>query len=121
MNSTVTLIGNLTHEPEVRATNGGSLTRLGLAVNRRWPVNGGWENRVSYFSVVTWGTLADNVATSLHKGDRVIVNGRLEQSSWQTEEQRRSTVEVVADEVGPSLRWATAEPIGTSRPDLVAA
>ena len=121
MNSTVTLIGNLTRDPEVRVTNGNSLTRIGVAVDRRFAVNGGFETRVSYFSVVMWGTLAENVATSLHRGDRVIVNGRLEQSTWKADDQTRSAIEVVADEVGPSLRWATAESLSKSRPELVAA
>src|SRR4029450_7241208 len=62
--------------------------------------------------------LAQNVSECLEKGARVVVNGRLEQRSWETNDgERRSVVEIVADEVGPSLRWATAEIRRTDRRD----
>lgn len=112
MTSTVTLVGNLTRDPELRYTpNGAPVVTFGVAVNRRWKNrNDEWEEQVSFFNVTSWNDLANNVATSLQKGARVLVTGRLEQRSWQTEDgSKRSTVEVVADEVGPSLRWATAE------------
>jgi single-strand DNA-binding protein len=65
---------------------------------------------VSFFNVVCWREMADNVSESLAKGARVVVTGRLEQRSWETENgEKRSVVEIVADEVGPSLRWASAE------------
>src|SRR5262249_50400173 len=61
------------------------------------------------FNVTCWRDLAQNVSESLEKGSRVLVSGRLEQRSWETQDgERRSVVEVVADEIGPSLRWATA-------------
>ncbi|MGH9193018.1 MAG: single-stranded DNA-binding protein, partial [Acidimicrobiales bacterium] len=64
----------------------------------------------SFFNVTCWRDLAQNVSESLEKGARVVVTGRLEQRSWETQEgERRSVVEIVADEVGPSLRWATAD------------
>jgi single-strand DNA-binding protein len=111
--NTVTVIGNLTREPELRFTNTGQAqANLGLAVNRRWQnrQSGEWEERTSFFNVVAWGDLAENVAHSLPKGCRVIVTGRLEQRSWETQEgEKRSVIEVVADEVAPSLRWATAK------------
>jgi single-strand DNA-binding protein len=111
MSSTVTLIGNLTREPELRFTPAGApVTTFGIAVNRRYQVNGEWQEQTSFFNVTCWRDLAQNVADSLDKGSRVIVSGRLEQRSWETQEgDKRSVVEVVADEVGPSLRWATAE------------
>jgi single-strand DNA-binding protein len=60
--------------------------------------------------VTAWGTLGENASNSLHKGARILVSGRLEQRSWETQEgDKRSVVEVVADEIGPSLRWATVE------------
>ena len=63
-----------------------------------------------------WGDLGTNVADSLSKGDRVIISGRLEQRSWETQDgEKRSKIEVVADEVGPSVRWATARPEKTER------
>ena len=109
--STVTLIGNLTRDPELRYTTGGrGVASFGLACNRRYQVNGEWQEQVSFFNVVAWGTLGENVAASLTKGTRVIVTGRLEQRSWETQEgEKRSVVEVVADEVGPGLRWAQAQ------------
>src|SRR3989442_14823112 len=69
-----------------------------------------WEGRTSFFNVVCWREMADNVSESLAKGARVVVTGRLEQRSWETENgEKRNVVEIVADEIGPSLRFATAE------------
>jgi single-strand DNA-binding protein len=83
---------------------------FGLAVNRRWQQNGEWQEQVSFFNVVCWGDLGENVATSLNKGSRAIVTGRLEQRSYETSEgEKRNVFEIIADEVGPSLRWATAQ------------
>lgn len=111
MDSTITLVGNLTRDPVLRVTSGGlAVVEMGLAVNRRWRDNGGEsKEHTSFFSVVAWRSLAEHCAASLHKGDLVMVVGRPEQRSWQTEGgERRSSIEVVADDVGPSLRWATA-------------
>jgi single-strand DNA-binding protein len=117
--NTVTLVGNITRDPELRFTPSGQANAtLGLAVNRRFQnrETNEWEERTSFFNVVCWGTLAENVGESLHKGARVIVTGRLEQRSWETQDgEKRSVVEVVADEVGPSLRWATAEVVKNDR------
>jgi single-strand DNA-binding protein len=113
MSNTITVAGNITREPELRFTaTGQATTTFGLAVNRRWQnrQTNEWEEAVSYFNVVAWRELAENCAESLHKGSRAIVTGRLEQRSWETPEQeKRSVVEIVADEIGPSLRWATAQ------------
>ena len=115
--NSVTLIGNLTRDPELRFTTGGrGVASFGLAVNRRYQQNGEWQEQTSFFNVVCWGDLGENAATSLTKGSRVIVTGRLEQRSWETaENEKRSVIEVVADEVGPSLRWATAQIERTER------
>ena len=117
--NSVTVVGNLTRDPELRFTNAGRpQCQFGLAVNRRWQnrQTNEWEEATSFFDVVIWGDMAENVSDSLGKGDRVVVTGRLEQRSWETQEgDRRSKVEVVADEVGPSLRWATAEIQKTDR------
>ena len=111
--SQVTVIGNITREPELRFTQTGQANaKFGLAVNRRWQnrQSNEWEESTSFFNIVCWGTLAENVAESLPKGARVLVTGRLEQRSWETDNnEKRSIVEIIADEVGPSLRWATAE------------
>ena len=115
--NTVTLVGNVTRDPEIRFTTGGrGVASFGLAVNRRYQSNGEWQEQTSFFDVVAWGTLGENAAASLNKGTRVVVYGRLEQRSWETENgEKRSKVEVIADEVGPSLRWATAQIERTER------
>ena len=65
---------------------------------------------MSFFNVVLWREMAENAGECLSKGMRVIVTGRLEQRSWETQEgEKRNVVEIVADEIGPSIRWATAE------------
>jgi len=109
--NTVTVIGNITRDPELRFTNAGqAIATIGLAVNRRFQRNGQWEENTSFFNVTCWGQLGENVSASLGKGTRVIVTGRLEQRSWETQDgDKRSVVEIVADEVAPSLRWATVE------------
>lgn len=109
--NTVTLIGNLTRDPELRYTTGGrGVASFGLAVNRRYQQNGEWQEQTSFFNVVCWGDLGENVAATLTKGSRTIVTGRLEQRSWDTQDgEKRTVVEVIADECGPSLRWAQAQ------------
>ena len=114
----VTLVGNITKEPELRFTaSGQAVTNFSLAVNRRWKAKDSneWSESTSYFEVVCWGTLAENVADSLTKGSRVIVNGRLQQETWEVDGQKRHAVKVIADEVGPSLRWDTATVVKSER------
>ena len=110
--NTVTLVGNATRDPELRYTAGGAATAsFGLAVNRRWQnrQTQEWEEQVSFFNVVAWREMAENIGETITKGTRVVVTGRLEQRSWETPQgEKRTVVEVVADEIGPSLRWATA-------------
>ncbi len=117
--NTITIIGNVTKDPELRFTASGQATAsFGIAVNRRWQnrQTNDWEEQVSFFNVVTWREMAENVAESLHKGSRVIVTGRLEQRSWETPDgDKRSVVDIVADEIGPSLRWATAQVVRNER------
>ena len=119
--NTVTLVGNATRDPELRFTNTGqALASFGLAVNRRWQnrQTNEWEEAVSFFDVTCWAQLAENVAESVQKGTRVIVTGRLDQRSWETDNgEKRSKVEVVADEIAPSLRWATAAVTKNERRD----
>src|SRR5580658_4331809 len=109
----ITLVGNVTRDPELRFTNTGQANvSFGLAVNRRWQnrQTQEWEEATSFFDVVCWREMAENVSETLTRGARVIVNGRLEQRSWETQDgDKRSKVEVIADEIGPSLRWATAQ------------
>jgi single-strand DNA-binding protein len=109
--STATIVGNLTRDPELRFTQGGrAVCTLGLAVSRRYQVNNEWQEQTSFFNVVAWGQLGENAASSLTKGTRVLVTGRLEQRSYETQNgEKRNAVEIVADEIGPSLRWASAQ------------
>jgi single-strand DNA-binding protein len=107
----VTLIGNLVEDPELRFTPSGvAMAKVRFAVNRRWQDrNGEWQEDTSFFGGTLWRDAAENAAESLTKGARVIVTGRLEQRNWETQEgEKRSVVEVAIDEIGPSLRWATA-------------
>lgn len=110
--NTVTQIGNVTRDPELRfLPNGAAVCTFGLAVNKRWlnKTTNDWDEKVSFFDVTCWRDLADNVAESVSKGSRVIVTGELEQQTWDTPEgEKRYKIHIVADEVGPSLRWATA-------------
>ena len=114
--NTITLVGNLTRDPELRFTQGGrAVASFGIAVNRRYQVNGEWQEQTSFFNVVAWGQLGENAAASLAKGARIIVNGRLEQREYQTQQgEKRTVIEVNADEVAPSLRYATAQVERTS-------
>lgn len=113
IDNTVTITGNATREPELRFTPGGqAVASFGLAVNRRWQnrQTQEWEESVSFFDVTAWAQLAENAAESVAKGTRVTVTGRLDQRQWETKEgDKRSKVEIVADDVAVSLRWATAE------------
>jgi single-strand DNA-binding protein len=82
----------------------------------RVTVSGPREQEASFFTVVVWRDQAEHAAQSLAQGGRVVIVGRLQQRSWTAEDGTpRSTVEVVADELGPSLRWATATPVRATR------
>lgn len=109
----VTIVGNLTRDPELRFTaTGTAKATLGVAVSRRWQnrQTNEWEEATSFFNVIAWQEMAENIGESLQKGQRVVVTGRLEQRSWETDSgDKRTVVEIVADEIGPSLRWATCE------------
>ncbi|MGI8683521.1 MAG: single-stranded DNA-binding protein [Acidimicrobiales bacterium] len=106
------MVGNVTRDPELRFTPTGQATAtLGLAVNRVWTDRQSGERKeaVSFFDVVCWREMAENAAESLTKGSRIVVTGRLEQRSWDNQQgEKQYKIEVVADEIGPSLRWATA-------------
>lgn len=107
----ITVCGNLTRAPELRYTpTGRAIASFGLAVNRRYQRDGEWVEEVSFFNAVAWATLGENAAASLDKGHRVVVTGRLTQRSWENDEgEKRSVVEIVCDDIGPSLKWAQAQ------------
>jgi single-strand DNA-binding protein len=119
--NSITITGNLTRDPELRYTGGGQAkAALSVAVNRRWQNRQSqeWEEQTSFFDVVAWGELAEHIADSLSKGSRVLVTGRLEQRSWDNQEGvKQYRTEIVADEVGPSLRFATAQVTRAERRD----
>ena len=121
----VTITGNLTDDPELKViANGNAVANFRLAVTARVKDGDTWrDGETSYFRVNAWRQLAEHVADSLAKGDRAVVIGRLKSRSWETPEgDKRSVVEVEADEVAPSLRWAVARPerasgnSGTAKP-----
>lgn len=111
MTATVTLIGNLTRDPELRYTTGGQAqTTIGIAVSRRYQKDGEWTEQTSYFNIVAWGPLAEHTAASLTKGARIIATGRLEQRNYDTKDgEKRTVVELVADDIGAALRFATVD------------
>jgi single-strand DNA-binding protein len=113
----VAITGNLTDDPDLKFTpNGHPVANFRLAVTARIRDGEDWrDGDTSYFRVNVWRQLAEHVTDSLAKGDRAVVIGRLKSRSWETPEgERRSVVEVEADEVAPSLRWAIAKPEHTS-------
>jgi len=81
-------------------------------------VNGEWQEQTSYFNVTAWGQLGENAAATFAKGTRVVVTGRLEQREYTSREgEKRTAIDVIADELGPSLRWATATVVRTPKQD----
>ena len=104
--NTVTVVGNVTRDPELRYTsgNGVAVTNFSVAWNRKDKDDNDIAN---FFDVTCWRQLAENVAESVNKGDRVVVFGRLDHQTWEKNGESRSKVEIVADEVAISLRWVT--------------
>lgn len=120
--SAVTLIGNCSRDPEIRYTpSGATVVTLGLVYNKRVKNRDTdqWEDGpAQFFDVKCWGTLAENVAETIRKGNRIIVFGELEFRSWETDAgEKRSKVEVKAEAIGPDLRWATAQVVKIGRSD----
>jgi single-strand DNA-binding protein len=118
--NSVTLVGNLTDDPELRFTaQGAAVANFRIAVSKRIkdPQTNEWKDGdTSFFRINVWRQLAENVAESLTRGMRVVVTGTLKMRQWETQEgEKRSVVEVEATEVGPSLKWATAKVEKTSR------
>jgi single-strand DNA-binding protein len=109
----VSIVGNLVEDPELRFTASGiPVSNFRVAVTARVKDGDGWKDGdTSFYRVAAWRQLAEHIRDSLSKGDRVVVLGQLRMNSWETPEgDKRSTVEVLAEEVGPSLKWATAKP-----------
>jgi single-strand DNA-binding protein len=97
----VTLMGNLTRDPELRQTpTGQNVTSFSLALNRSYKdASGEWKEVTDYIDIVCWGPLAERVAQYMSKGRRCLVQGRLQSRSWEQDGQKRSKVEVLANDV----------------------
>lgn len=96
----VFLLGNLTRDPEVRQTpNGQSVCNFGMALNRSFKRGDQWEEATDFVNCVAWGPLGERVAQYLTKGRRVLVQGSLRSSSWEQDGQKRSKLEVWANDV----------------------
>src|SRR5262249_30873179 len=112
--TTITVIGNLTDDPELRFTpSGAAVAKFRVASTPRFldKASGEWKDGEPLFlSCTVWRQAAENVAESLQRGSRVIVSGRLRQRSYETREgEKRTVIELEVDEIGPSLRYATAK------------
>lgn len=109
----VVLMGNLTRDPELRTTpNGTSVCGFSLALNRSYKsADGEWQEATDFIDIVAWGALGERVAQYLSKGRAALVSGRLQQRQWEQDGQKRSKVEVVANDVtflgGPGAGPAT--------------
>lgn len=119
----VTLMGNLTRDPELRTTpNGQSVCSFSLALNRSYKgQDGEWKEMTDFVDVVAWGPLGERVAQYLNKGRPALVSGRLQSRSWEQDGQKRSKVEVVANDVtflgspgGGSTPTGSDEPVATA-------
>ena len=108
--SDTTITGNLGRDFELRYSPSGSANaRNSIAVTRKWKDGSGADKeQTSWFPIVLWAGVAENAAESLSKGDRVIASGRLEQRDYEKDGEKKSIIELVVYEIGPSLRWATA-------------
>jgi single-strand DNA-binding protein len=114
----VTIVGNLTADPELRFTqNGHAVANLTVAETPRQLVRGEWQDGEPLFMRCTiWREMAENAAESLRRGMSVIVQGRLKQRNFETREgQKRSVIELEVDAIGPNLRWQSATVAKTSR------
>lgn len=114
MTNLMTLTGNLTADPELRFTQSGTaVANLTVAYTprRRDPRTDEWvDGEPMFLRCSVWGDVSENVVESLAKGDRVIVVGSLRSHSWETDDGRRTALEMAVDEIGPALRWAVARP-----------
>lgn len=108
--SQIVITGNLTADPELRYTpSGAPVSNFTVAVTPRRKDGDQWvDGDPAFYRVAAWQTLAENVVETLHRGDRVTVVGRLEPRTWEKDGKTGLSLDVTADEVGPSLKWATA-------------
>jgi len=96
----VVLLGNLTRDPELRQTPGGQdVVNFSLALNRSYKKDDEWVEATDFVDIVAWGTLASNVAQHLTSGSKALIEGRLQSRSWEQDGQKRSKLEVLANDV----------------------
>lgn len=109
--STLTIVGSLGRDVDLRFTAGGkAVASLTVAVSNRYKNKADeWVDDTAWVDVTAWDALAENVAASCVKGTRIIATGRIKQEEWEKDGQKRQKLSMVADEIGPSLRWARAE------------
>lgn len=108
----VQITGNVTADPELRFTPAGvAVANFSVACTPRVKEGDQWKDgETSFFRINVWRELAENVASSIYKGTRVLVTGRLRQRSWTTDnDEKRTVIEIEADDVTPSLKWATVK------------
>ncbi len=113
----VTLVGNITRDPELRFFDGDkSVANTSIAVNESFKGSDGeWKENTTFVDVSVWNNNgAENVASSLNKGDRVLVSGKLKQSQWEQDGVTRTKLEMVATEIGPTMKWAEVSVTKTS-------
>lgn len=120
MQSQITVAGNLGDDPELRYTpSGAPVARLSVGVSDRQydKTSGQWRDAgTTWFTVIAWNTLAENCAESLVRGNRVVVSGLMKSRTWENPEgEKRTTWEITADEIGASLRFASAQIKRTTR------
>jgi len=119
--ATLTIIGNLTKDPEVRFANSGTaMVSFSVAVNksRKDKTTGDWIKETSYFDCVLWGEQAENFANSFARGNRVIASGQLQQRKYEGQDGTEKTkLELIVDEIGATIKYATLAITKTERPD----
>jgi single-strand DNA-binding protein len=123
----VAIVGNLTRDPELRSTGGGtSVANLGVAVNERIKKGDNWEDYANYFDVTVWGRQAEACAEHLIKGSPVAISGHLRQERWSKEGNNRSKVVIVARDVqflpsskGKSASGSQGKSYKEEEPDFV--
>ena len=112
--NTVTVIGNLTREPELKYTaSGAAVCSFSVAWNRK---DQNQEDVASFFDVTCWRDLAEHTAESLSKGQRVVVYGRIEQESGEKDGEKRSKIKIVAEDIGASMKWASVGGVEKTEP-----
>lgn len=121
MSDTVTVVGNLAEDPILKSTTTGiAVVNFRVASAQRWfdKTNEKWvEGEPNWFTVAAYRSLATHAAASLHKGDRVIVHGKLRVRHWKDGERRGTNVDIDADAVGPDLRWGVSAFTREARPE----